>query len=168
MSDSPNWTEFRKRIFLAKPMNEVYDSWATPNKLATWFLEEAEYTLQDGSKREPEDLIQKNDHHSWKWHNWDFREEGLVLEANGKDHLAFTFGNGGNVHIHLKEVEGGTELELIQNEIPTDDQSRMNYYVGCATGWTFWLTNLKAWLEHGITLNATGLKQSETTHLVNS
>jgi hypothetical protein len=40
--------------------------------------------------------------------------------------------------------------------------------VGCATGWTFWLANLKAWLEHGITLHATGLSQADTTNLVNS
>ena len=37
-----------------------------------------------------------------------------------------------------------------------------------ATGWTFWLANLKAYIEHGITLNARGLRQEETTDLVNS
>lgn len=41
-------------------------------------------------------------------------------------------------------------------------------YVDCITGWTFWLTNLKAWLEHGITLHARGLAPEETENLVNS
>jgi hypothetical protein len=40
--------------------------------------------------------------------------------------------------------------------------------VGCSTGWTFWLTNLIAYLEHDITLHAKGLKQYETKDLVNS
>jgi len=30
------------------------------------------------------------------------------------------------------------------------------YHYGCSTGWTFWLANLKAWLEHGILLNDRG------------
>jgi len=34
--------------------------------------------------------------------------------------------------------------------------------------WTFWLTNLKAYLEHNITLHAKGLNQDETMDLVNS
>jgi hypothetical protein len=44
----------------------------------------------------------------------------------------------------------------------------MEIFVGCITGWTFWLTNLKAYLEHNITLHAKGLKQDETMDLVNS
>jgi hypothetical protein len=27
--------------------------------------------------------------------------------------------------------------------------------VGCSNGWTFWLANLKAYLEHGILLHET-------------
>ena len=68
----------------------------------------------------------------------------------------------------LMEKEGSTEVTLVQDNIPTDEESRMNLFVGCITGWTFWLTNLKAYLEHGITLHAKGLQQDETTDLVNS
>jgi len=25
--------------------------------------------------------------------------------------------------------------------------------MGCSQGWSFWMVNLKAWLEHGILLN---------------
>ena len=167
-NQTPDWTQFTKRIRINKPMETVYAAWAKPGQLTQWFLEEAEYTDPNDGKRSPDDLIQKGDHHRWKWHNWDLHEEGLVLEANSKDHLSFTFGQGGNVHIHLKEVNGGTEVELVQDKIPIDEASKMSYYVGCSTGWTFWLANLKAWLEHGIKLNATGLKQEETANLVNS
>lgn len=98
----------------------------------------------------------------------DITEKGEILEANGKDSIAFTFGSGGNVHIRLKPMSSNTEITLVQNEIPTDENSKMNIYVGCITGWTFWLTNLKAYLEYGITLHSKGLKQEDTTDLVNS
>ncbi len=97
-----------------------------------------------------------------------FTEKGQILEANGKDLISFTFGSGGIVTVRLKEVKGNTEVELIQSDIPTDEKSKMEIYVGCITGWTFWLTNLKAYVEHNITLHAKGLNQDETMDLVNS
>ena len=163
-----NWSSFRKRITVNRPLNQVYGAWAIPEKLQTWFLEKAAYTTKDGKTIEPKEQVKKGDHFTWKWHNWDFEEKGEVLMANLHDRIAFTFGPGGNVYIQLKPSKNGTEVELVQEKIPQDEQSKMNIFVGCATGWTFWLTNLKAWLEHGITLHATGLAQSETTDLVNS
>ena len=43
-------------------------------------------------------------------------------------------------------------LTLRQYNIPTDPESTLNIHFGCSNGWTFWLANLKAWLEHGIHL----------------
>jgi uncharacterized protein YndB with AHSA1/START domain len=169
MQEQPSdWSSFRKRIVVLKPMPAVYAAWAKPGQLTEWFLEKAVYTVKDKSARDPQSLVQKGDAFTWKWHNWDFEEKGEVLEANGTDAISFTFGPGGNVHVRLKHVSGGTEVTLTQDQIPTDDKSKKDIFVGCATGWTFWMTNLKAWLEHDITLHATGLKQSETADLVNS
>ncbi|MBT8283480.1 MAG: SRPBCC domain-containing protein, partial [Muriicola sp.] len=54
------------------------------------------------------------------------------------------------------EAEGDQVLvTLIQTNIPTDEKNKMNIHVGCSNGWTFWLANLKAYLEHGILLNET-------------
>ncbi len=163
-----DWSKFTKRIFINVPAAKIYSAWAIPKQLTEWFLEKAEYTRPDGSKRPSNQKIEKGDNHQWKWHNWDFIETGEVLEANGKDRISFPFGDGGNVHIYLKKAGESTEVKLIQDNIPTNDKAKMNYYAGCSTGWTFWLTNLKAWLEYGITLNAKGLTQSETQDLVNS
>jgi hypothetical protein len=124
--------------------------------------------LFDSRQRQAEEFVQKGDTFLWKWNNWDFTEKGQILKANGKDLISFTFGSGGIVTIKLNEFPNGTEIELTQKDIPTDDNSKMEIFVGCITGWTFWLTNLKAYLEHNITLHAKGLKQDETTDLVNS
>ncbi len=162
-----NWNTFTKRISINTKMDTVYRCWATQSQIVTWFLEKADFNSNEGH-RKPNELVQKGDRFVWKWNNWDLKEEGNILEANGKDFISFTFGPGGIVSIQLKETNGMTEIILIQDEIPTDDKSKMNLYVGCSTGWTFWLTNLKAYLDHGITLHAKGLKQEETANLVNS
>ena len=104
----------------------------------------------------------------WKWNNWDVEEIGEIREANGKDRISFTFGKGGIVHVELKDSKGGTEVILTQENIPSDEKSKMDFYVGCSTGWTFWLANLKAWMENGVLLQAKGLSQEDTKDLVNS
>ena len=162
-----NWNTFRKRILIRKPIEDVYRCWSTKSQIETWFLEKADFKSSDG-QRKPDEMAQKGDKFDWKWNNWDFTEKGEILKANGKDSISFTFGSGGNVHISLKLTDSSTEITLIQDEIPTDEKSKMDIFVGCITGWTFWLTNLKAYLEYGITLHSKGLKQKDTTDLVNS
>lgn len=163
-----NWTSFRKRIVIDKPLSEVYIAWATQAMIEQWFLEKAHYFDAEHNQRKPEELVKKGDIFKWKWNNWNFEEEGKILKANGKDLISFTFGKGGNVHIELKSAKNGTEVILTQNDIPSDEKSKKEIFVGCSTGWTFWLANLKAFMEHGITLHATGLAQKETADLVNS
>lgn len=167
-SDEEKWANFRKRIFINNPVPDVYNAWAKPANLTTWFLKKAHYFDSKNSLRSPDEFIQTGDRYSWKWHNWDTIEKGNVIEANGIDKISFTFGSGGNVHLSFKSVENGTDVVLVQDEIPTDEESKINFFVGCSTGWTFWLTNLKAWLEFGITLNTVGLSQDQTKDLVNS
>jgi uncharacterized protein YndB with AHSA1/START domain len=161
------WNTFKKRILVNKPIEDVYSCWSTKLQIETWFLEKADFQ-SNNEQRKPDELVQKGDKFDWKWNNWDFTEKGKILEANGKDSISFTFGSGGNVHISLKTIDSSTEITLIQDEIPTDEKSKMDIFVGCITGWTFWLTNLKAYLEYGITLHSKGLKQEDTTDLVNS
>lgn len=104
MKNHLDWTCFSKCISINKPIKEVYDAWAIPVQVSTWFLEKAEYTAKDGKPRRPDDHIQEGDIQQWKWNNWDFIEEGKVLKANGRDQVSFTFGDAGNVHILLNEA----------------------------------------------------------------
>ncbi len=168
MEEAIDWTSFQKRIVVNKSLSELYSAWATKSKIEQWFLQEANYWDTNKNSRNGNELVQKGDTFTWRWHNWDFEDKGEVLKANNIDSISFTFGAAGHVHIELKSVSNGTEVILTQDNIPTDERSKKDFYVGCSTGWTFWMTNLKAWLEHGITLNATGLSQSETKSLVNS
>ncbi|MBN2175930.1 MAG: SRPBCC domain-containing protein [Bacteroidales bacterium] len=168
MESITDWTKFRKRIVINSPLDEVYAAWAKPENLETWFLEEAKYFNKKDQPRQPDELVRKGDRFVWKWNNWDIEEKGEILDENGADQISFTFGAGGNVYIQMLPTASGTEVTLIQDTIPTDEKSKKEIFVGCSTGWTFWMANLKAWLEHGITLHATGLSQEDTADLVNS
>lgn len=168
MENKPDWTSFTRRIHIQKPTQLVFDAWTQKRLLETWFLEIAEFKDSNGVGRKPIETVQQGDTFSWKWNNWPHREEGEVLNIKNKELISFTFGPGGIVDVHLKESKFGTEVTLIQKQIPSDDKHKMDLFVGCYGGWTFWLANLKAWMEHGITLHATGLSEGDTTNLVNS
>jgi len=67
------------------------------------------------------------------------------------------------VSVHLEEKNHAVIVSLKQFNIPEDDESKLKIHFGCSNGWTFWLTNLKAYIEHGILLNETtiNLKDNE-------
>ena len=149
-----SFDQFTKKIYIRAPLNQLYDLWGTPGGITSWFLKAATYTSGQGKERATNEKFAPGDSYAWRWHNWDGMEKGLVLQANGKDFLEFTFEQS-MVSITLEKQEKATLLTLRQYDIPTDDESKLNIHHGCSNGWTFWLANLKAYVEHGILLNET-------------
>jgi hypothetical protein len=43
-------------------------------------------------------------------------------------------------------------VELVQENIPDDESGKLTWHVGCKTGWTFYLANMKSLYEGGIDL----------------
>jgi len=43
-------------------------------------------------------------------------------------------------------------VSLTQKNIPTDDQNKINTRLGCDSGWSFYLVNLKSIYEGGLDL----------------
>lgn len=149
-----SFEEFTKKIYVRASVSELYDCWATQDGITSWFLSYANYTDMHGNERSSTDYIQKGDRYLWKWHNWNGKETGSILEANGIDFIEFTFANDAcKVSVKLEEAGESVLLILRQFEMATDEETKMNLYNGCSCGWTFWLTNLKAYLEHGVLLN---------------
>jgi uncharacterized protein YndB with AHSA1/START domain len=149
-----DYSRFTKRIAIKAPVTVIYELWATQTGLERWFLRSAPYTSTDKTGRDPNEYATVNDTYEWKWHGWgdEAIERGTVLEANGIDSFKFTFGKAGNVTVSIKEHDGLTICELLQDNIPTDEETTWNFFIGCQTGWTFYLTNLKSILEGGIDL----------------
>ncbi len=146
------WNSFTKKIYIHTSAKKLYDLWATEKGITSWFLREASYISPDGKIRNPTEYFQKGDSYTWYWHNWDGKEEGKILHTNEMNYIELLFGEC-KVSVTLKEKNDITLLILTQFEIPEDDDSKLKLHYGCSNGWTFWLTNLKAFTEHGILLN---------------
>ncbi len=161
------WHSFEKKIYIKSSIETLYELWATEKGITSWFLSQAKFKDLQGNTRSNEEHIQVKDTYTWYWHNWDGEANGTILQANGKDYLEFTF-EGSKVCIKLEEKNGVVIVILKQFEIPEDDESKLRIHFGCSNGWTFWLTNLKAFVEHGILLNETeiNLKENELSGYV--
>jgi len=163
-----DWSKFSQKIYISAPIEKVYAAWTTRAGLESWFLRKAEFTMPDGMVRADNSPVQKDDTYAWLWHGHPdtTTEYGVVNEANGKDRFQFVFGKAGVVTVSLKQVENNlTEMILTQDNIPTDEQSKYDYHVGCSTGWSFYEGNIKSVLEGGLDLRN---KDPKLTNVINS
>jgi uncharacterized protein YndB with AHSA1/START domain len=166
-----DWASFTKRIPIRAGISSVYKMWATSKGMEQWFLRLCVYT---GLNNEPilkNTPVQQGNRYTWYWHGWDdaTKETGTILETNGYDRLVFTFGPDDALKmkciVQMITEENVTVCILHQENIPVDETGKSNYHLGCNTGWTFYLTNLKSILEGGIDLRN---KDSKLKNVINS
>jgi uncharacterized protein YndB with AHSA1/START domain len=164
---SYDWSRFEKRISIKAPIQDIYNAWTTPEGLEKWFLKKAVFTSQDNHVIPSREHYKKGYTYEWRWFGYsdELVERGVILEANGKNYLRFVFGKAGTVSILIKEEQSEVINELVQEDIPTDEESKANYHVGCSTGWVFYLANLKSILEGGVDLRN---KNADLTNVINS
>ena len=145
---------FTKKINIKASMDKLYWCWASEEGICSWFLSSAKYLSPSGNTRDPKETIRGGDTYIWEWYNWSGKESGTILKANGKDSLEFSFADDScKVLVSMEKKDNSVLVTLKQYDMPTDEETKMNIYNGCSCGWTFWLANLKAYLEHGILLN---------------
>jgi uncharacterized protein YndB with AHSA1/START domain len=149
-----DWSRLTVSINIKSPAEKLYLFWATKAGIEFWFLRRSDYKKPDGSLCESNEPMGKGNTYSWWWHGYpdEVVEHGEILEANGKDLFKFKFGNAGNCTVRIYEEEGEQIVELLQDEIPTDERGKQNWHIGCKTGWTFYMANLKSMIEGGIDL----------------
>jgi uncharacterized protein YndB with AHSA1/START domain len=149
-----NWSRFTVRIAVKASPKDLYKAWATKKGIELWFLRLSEYKKKDGILRTANEYVEAGDTYRWLWHGWpdDMVETGSILDCNGKDQIKFKFGIAGDCIVNIKAEAGENIVELIQENIPSDEAGKRNYHLGCKTGWTFYLANLKSLLEGGIDL----------------
>jgi len=148
------WRSFTFRMPINASPKSVYESWATPQGLESWFLRQARYTSPNGTHRAKNELIQAGDEYHWLWHGYGDQvvEKHPVLAANGWDHLEFRFSGDCVVNIRISQQDGFTICELKQEMPMEDEKSRQYFFIECGRGWTFYLANLKSVLEGGLDL----------------
>jgi len=115
-------------------------------------------TTSSGTSVEEDTFYQAGDKYNWLWHGWtdDTFETGTIFKANGSDLFQFGFGPEGSDQlictVTIYNESGKTICSLKQEGIPTDEKGKTYYHLGCMSGWTFYLANLKSILEGGLDL----------------
>lgn len=147
-----DWTQFTRKIAVKSSVKKLYDAWTTASEIERWFLEKAVFKNADGKPLAKDDNCSAGDTYEWSWHIWDAIEKGKITAANGKDQLQFTFAGDCRVEVKLTQKEEYVIVTLTQSNIPTDEKSKKDYRLGCDSGWSFYLVNLKSVYEGGLDL----------------
>ena len=169
-----DWTRFSKQIFIDADPETVFRAWATPGEIIRWFIAEARYTDAEGRQRYPNEMVAAGDTYWWRWHQ-EYVEIGKVLSVGPGHTMTFTFGEQANkapdpivVTINCYEDDGQTRLELIQSNMPDTPTAHHSWHMGCCNGWSFFMTNLKALLEHNADLRETDPERAYTSRAINA
>lgn len=160
-----DWTQFTRKIAIKASVKELYDAWTTTSEIERWFLEKAVFKNADGKPLTKDVNYSAGDTYEWSWFLWDVTETGKITAANGKDQLQFTFAGDCRVEVKLTKKEDKTIVELTQSNIPIDEKSKRDYRLGCDSGWSFYLVNLKSVYEGGLDLRN---KDEELKGLLNN
>ena len=150
-----DWTSFIRKVRIKVAPAEVFDAWAVTPMMEKWFLKRCEI---EGGKRS---RIQACDRVIWEWHNYPNCMVVDIKSYTEGESLVFTFGQEMEVAVQVLREGEGSLLVLKQYNIPVDDVSKMNFYVGCSRAWSTWMLNLKAFLEEGLTFHDTQLGNRE-------
>lgn len=148
-----DWSQFTQRVAVAAPVEKVFQMWTEPAQLRSWFLADAKIDLKKGGDFE------------WKWLAG-LKEKGKVLSIKKPSKISFTFA-GSVCDVTFKKDKRGSLITLHQHKIPVTEKGKYNVYLNCSCGWTFYLTNLKTYLEYGIDLRETNALQIKNGTVLN-
>jgi uncharacterized protein YndB with AHSA1/START domain len=140
-----DWSQFTQCVAVAAPVEIVYKMWTDPQQLRSWFVADARMDLKKGGDYE------------WTWYGGT-KEKGKILNSKKPNKLAFTFANS-KCEVIVKKDKRGSLVTLKQYDIPTGEKDKVNIHLNCSCGWTFYLTNLKTFLEFGIDLREKDMKR---------
>lgn len=147
-----DWTTFTRRIAIKTKLADIYNAWTKASEIEKWFLSKAVYFDPKLNQLDNDKSIEKGCSYVWNWYLYDTTERGTIVDANGKDFIQFTFAGDCIVDVKLTIQHDYVIVELTQKNIPTDDQSKQGIRLGCDSGWSFFLVNLKSVYEGGLDL----------------
>lgn len=155
-----DWTSFTRKIAVKANISDMYAAWTKASEIERWFLSKAIFRDSTETPIGKDKSVEIGYTYEWNWYLFDSTEHGKISEANGRDFIQFTFAGNCLVDVKLSEQGDYVVVELTQKNIPTDDNSKQGIRLGCDSGWSFFLVNLKSIYEGGLDLRNkdTGLK----------
>jgi uncharacterized protein YndB with AHSA1/START domain len=151
-----DWSRFTLRIAVKAAASKVFKAWTDSKELCKWFAYDAEVEPHKGGKFSLTDLY---------GNTWEL----MFLAVRKNSRIHFTFGmNDEQVVVKLRKSGSYSIIELIQFNMKTTPNHKWDTHMEQKVGWTFFLTNLKAYLEHGVDLRSHDRKKGYLDNFVNS
>ena len=151
-----DWSKFVLRIYIKASPARVFQAWTDDKIVTKWFTVKTVI--------EPK----KNGRLYFEWLAGDKMEARVNSIVKNKK-FVFPFGSKGEeVAVTFKKDGQGCICELRQYNMKTSDTDKWRMHRGCIQGWTFFMTNLKSYLEHGIDLRSHDPGKSYKKDFVNS
>lgn len=151
-----DWSQFVLRVYINAKPEKVFKAWTDDKIVSNWFTQKTIIEPRKGGRL------------YFEWLAGD-KLDMTVTQIVKNRKLVFPFGKGGiEVSVVFKKDGKGTLCELRQYNIKTDPTTKWSMHKGCIQGWTFFLVNLKSYLEHGIDLRSHDVKRSYRQEYVNS
>ena len=147
-----DWTTFTRKIAIKANLIDIYNAWTKASEIERWFLSKAIFIDTNKTPISEDKPIEKGFTYKWNWFLYDITEHGKITGTNGIDFIQFTFAGNCLVDIKLSSQDDYVIVELTQKNIPIDDNSKLGIRLGCDSGWSFFLVNLKSVYEGGIDL----------------
>ncbi len=138
------------RIHIEASMETVYTAWTTSKGLMGWMSTEVVVTDTDGAELPGDRPGAPGDRYHFAWRSG-VTEDSELLEANGRDLVRMSFGEGIEVIVRLEDAGDSTLVELVQENSRSPDEN-LAIMLGYGPGWAFYITNLKSVLEGGLDL----------------
>ncbi|MDZ4722729.1 MAG: SRPBCC domain-containing protein [candidate division Zixibacteria bacterium] len=156
MADSipHDWTQFSLKIEITVPTDKAFAAWVDEKVINKWFAYGSTVDPQKGGE--------------YTLVNLDGDKLTTTIREIKKDRvLRIGFINKTEVEITFTKIKTGTRIELRQTGIKTTPAEIVETHLGCRQGWTFFLTNLKAFLEHKVDLRCHDFLKSYKAGYIN-
>jgi uncharacterized protein YndB with AHSA1/START domain len=151
-----DWTRFTVKIEIAAPLHRVFRAWTDTRSMRKWFFYDGVVEPRKSGKFGMVDVY---------GNLWEYS----VLDARKDRMIRFAFGTKGEkVEVKFSKSPSGTDVLLTQYDMKTTPEDKWSMHMGCRLGWTFFLANLKAVLEHGIDLRGFNPKKGYNEGFINS
>ncbi len=151
-----DWSQFTLRIAIKASPAKLFRAWTHAKTVSAWFTEKTEMVPKTGGRV------------YFEWAAGDKFETNFISVVKNR-RIIFPFGTKGEeVEVKFRKDGRGSICELHQYNMPTSPKSKWEMHRGCLQGWTFFLANLKAYLEHGVDLRGHDPKKSYRQDYINS
>ena len=159
-----DWDQFTCRVIIDASQEACFDAWTSEASITQWFVAECPAWGVDGTPNDSDRVFEVGGHIRLTWGEGT-TDDAAIFVLNADDHFAFGWYEGkGRIDVLFSQFEGRTLVELHQVMSQGELEDRQKCALFCYSGWTFYLANLKAWLEHGIDLREH--QSPKTKHLI--